>query len=145
MSTDIYAIPTEQRNVMYASPQALRNLFSEENIEYVSKRCTECLQGVHPEGLKIIIAKPVIINVLDQVFTYYQQATVEPMLEQAIYVIVNDTKNFYETIEQNNKLNIWVTKQGGLEENAWGLASVPNVKIKQRDYYRGSGNGFLRY
>jgi hypothetical protein len=117
-------------------------LMSDITVELVSKKCTELLAGVHPEGRPIVFPKQSIINVLDSVYQSHtprvgdihsryiqadttQRNDVAEMINRAIKIITSQVRNEYEVAEQNSKLTIWTTVYGDFNEH--GLRSHPQI------------------
>ena len=121
-------------------------LFSNENLNIVSKKITQLLQGVHPEGRDIIVPHDKIAHVFSQflnneptnrelgdIYTRYniinpqQNCPIESIIERSISVIVDDISNQFGMIENNKKLTIWTTILGDF--NKHGLNSYSQSQI----------------
>ena len=97
----------------------------------MSKQITKGLAGVHPEGKNIIVPNDTIKSFADSVFLNTTQS-VDVMQQMIINYIITTIKSEYEVIENNNKLDIWVTKY---DLNS-GMQKFNDIKLnnKQRKY-----------
>ncbi len=84
-------------------------LYSPRSIQFMSEMITKGLQGVHPEGKKIIVKDDIIKSVADSIFQS-SFSSAEQMQAMVVNYIINHIKNETQMIQQNNKLSIWVTK-----------------------------------
>ena len=125
--------------------KTIEKLFSHENIQNMSRKITELLQGVNPDGRDIIVTDRVISAALSDIYEnttreyiggIYTKNNIilnEPrndfreMVNQTIGQIVGYVRNESEMIENNNKLTIWTTILGDF--NKEGLRSHPPIKI----------------
>jgi hypothetical protein len=101
--------------------------FSKRNILNISYEITRRLQGVHPDGKNIIVSDDNILSVMDSIYnnTYKD---VQKMTMMTIAYIVDYITTEFKTIEQNNKLNIWVTQY----TDDWGIKQVSKIKIREK-------------
>jgi hypothetical protein len=114
-------IPQDYREDCYYT------FFSKQNIFNISLEITKRLKGVHPEGKNIIVSDENIISVMDSVYnaTYKD---VQKMTMMTIAYIVDAISTEFKTIEQNNKLSIWVTQY----TDDWGIKQVPKLKMREK-------------
>jgi len=126
----------------------LQKYYSQTSLRTISKKVTELLNGVEPNGRPIIVTDEVIGNVMNDVYNYYVPAVgdiysrynipngpnpenyAQSMIDQTIELIVNYVKNQYEMSENNRKLTVWTTVLGDF--NAQGLRAHPEIKIRKR-------------
>ncbi len=101
--------------------------FSRNNVLNISSEVTRRLQGVHPEGKNIIVSDENILSVMDSFYnnTYKD---VEKLTMLTIAYIVDTITSEFDTIKQNNKLNIWVTQY----TDDYGIKQVPQIKIREK-------------
>lgn len=123
----------EYRYQIYASEtQKQRLLFSPWSIKLMQNQITFFLKDVHPEKLNIVVPEDTIVKVAD---SFYENTVAHLEVLQAMIVkfIVNAITEEYETINQNNKLSIWVTKY----DVETGMQKFNSVKLnnkKRRPY-----------
>ena len=124
-----------------------RWLFEPDTIRNISKKISELLEGVHPDGKTIIVTDNVIGNVLStiasncaaasigDIYTRYNIAHDRPIyytteiINRTIETIVSYYKTEYGMIENNKNLSIWNSILGGQNE----LGLLPHSKIKLRE------------
>jgi len=132
------------RFVGYEQNPELNNFFSNETVNFISKKVTQLLDGVHPENKHIVVPNKNIISVMNQVKNNYrppigdiysrlhissqiqQQNYISEMIDQVIETIVSYVRNTMEMEENNRKLTIWTTVYG--EFNAHGLQRTGRPK-----------------
>ena len=107
---------------------------SKPSIDLMSREITRKLEGVHPEGKRIVVPDYSILSVADSMYQN-QRMEVKVMQEMTINFIVNSIKSEYQILENNNKLSIWVQKydvDSGLQRLSNG-----DIKLnrKQRNSY----------
>ena len=125
----------------------IKKYFSKQTREIISHKCTELLQGVHPQGKRILIPDPTICEVMSHIQESYRPSTgdihsryivpsgvgpedyVQNMIDQVIETIVSQVKTQYITEECNRKLTIWTTVLGDF--NSEGLRSHAPLKINE--------------
>lgn len=106
--------------------------YSQKNINRISTKISQLLNGVHPEGKKILVPDNIILNVMDGIHED-NLGHVYEMNDNVISIIVNNIRNEFETIEQNNKLSIWNTQYGsGQDANEAGLRSHDHIKLRNK-------------
>jgi len=102
-------------------------LMSPQSFDYMSKEITRRLQGVHPEGKNIIVPQHTIKSVADSMYEANSMA-VDVLQEMTISYIVTQIKTEFETIQQNNKLSIWVQRY----DVSTGLQRVNGIKLNNK-------------
>jgi hypothetical protein len=135
-SSDTYkGLHSINTNYRYASGwqpgDRYNTLMSDRSLQFMSGVITENLKGVHPEGKNIIVPNDTIRSVADSIFQTSVQSA-DHMQKMVINYIANAIKNEYETIENNNKLDIWVTKydiESGLQQ-----FNSTKLNYKKRNY-----------
>src|SRR5271156_1033567 len=91
-----------------ARPDLYYTFFSKNNINNISTEITKRLTGVHPKGKNIIVPDQTIMSVMDSIYiNTYRDLDIMTMM--TIQYLVDYIKDEFETIEKNNKLNIWIT------------------------------------
>jgi hypothetical protein len=127
----------------------IKQYFSQDTINIISKKLTQLLQGVDPLNRPIIVTDRQIAYVMDSIYNSYRPPTsdiygrynvpsgtttesyVQNMIDQVIEVIYSDVKNNLEVAENNSKLSVWTTVLGeGLNQH--NLRSVPPIKTRVR-------------
>ena len=122
-----------------------KNYYNINNINLISRKLTELLQGVDPRGRPIIVPNQSIINVMDSVYQNFRPQTgdifsryniptgfnsddyISNMIDQTIEIIYSDVKNNLEIEENNKKLSVWTTVLGNFNDN--GLRSHAPIKV----------------
>ena len=128
--------------------QNYHELWSPNQLQIISDKITQLLQGVHPENRSIIVPYNTIGNVMSQVYetnrpkvgdiySRYQQGQTElqrndvrDIIDRTIEIIVSQIRNEYQMIEQNNKLTVWNSLYGDFNPN--GLRAHPPIKLRKR-------------
>ena len=116
----------------YTGRDRYAQLMSNESIMWMQGMITKFLQGIHPQGKKVIVSVDQIRSMADSVFqTGFADA--ENMQKMTVSLIVRAIKDEYETIAKNNSYSIWVTKY----DTESGLKQFDDVKLnnKQRSHY----------
>lgn len=109
------------------------DIYSKESVSKIGMEITKKLNGVHPEGKNIIIPVDTISSVIDAMYNKTPHVEFDVMVEMVINYITNQVKTEYQTIQQNNKLEIWVTNYdvtSGLQR-----FSAPKLNNKTRLSY----------
>lgn len=127
---------------------ALQEYYSPENVRTISKKITELLEGVEPNGRPIVVIDEVIGSVMNDVYNNFMPAPgdiysrynipngknpeeyVVSFIDQTIELIVNYVRNQYEMAENNRKLTAWSTVYGDF--NAQKLRSHSQIKIRNK-------------
>lgn len=104
------------------------NLLSQASIVMMSKEITKRLTGVHPEGKNIMVPDETIISVADTIYDNTNHATLEVIQQMIIGMIVNHIQSEYDTIQNNNKLDIWVTNYDG----DYGIQRINGIKLNRK-------------
>ncbi len=97
------------RYLFFDPRERYNELLSNDSIQLISQNVTKKLAGVHPEGKNIIVPEYTIRSVAENMFEY-NPMSVDVLQMMTINFIVSSIKEEFETIEKNNKLDIWVTK-----------------------------------
>ena len=130
---DLYPYNGRYRYVVGYTPSDRYNtLFSDRSINFISEMITKGLEGVHPEGKRIIVPDRTIRSVCDTIF---EGTTANPdvMQKMVIGFIIDSIRVEYETQIKNNKLSIWVTNYTPDS----GMKKFDGIKLnkKQRSHY----------
>ena len=121
--------------------------YSQNNIDKISKKITELLQGVDKQNRRIIIPNKTITNVMSDVYENFKPATgdiysrytipgsgnsnyLQTMIDQVINIITTDVKVNLGMDECNSKLSIWTTILGDFNEH--GLRRHAPIKLRER-------------
>jgi hypothetical protein len=130
------------------SNPSIRQYFSSKNINTISRKITQLLEGVDPHNRRIIVPNKTICSVMSSIYENFRPPTgdiygrynvpsgigadsyVQSMIDQTIEVIVSDVRNNLETEENNSKLSIWTTVLGSFNEN--GLRGHPVIKTREK-------------
>ena len=110
--------------------QEYRNLICQKNINMASEKITQLLDGVHPEGKRIVVPESTIRESIVSVFKSGDNYDVAKVLEEAINQIVQYIQDDYRSLKKNNTYSVWNNLFG--EENSHGL--MPYAPIKTREY-----------
>ena len=102
-------INNNYRYLSFKGRQRYDDIYSKQTVSRISVEITKKLKGVHPEGKNIIVPVETISSVIDSVYNKTPYAEFDVMVDMVINYIVNQIKTEYQTIQQNNKLSIWVT------------------------------------
>jgi hypothetical protein len=126
----------------------IKQYFSHETINIISRKLTQLLQGVDPKNRQIIIPDDKIGFVMDSIYQNYRPPTgdiygrynvpsgdstvsyVQDMIDQVIEVIYADVKNNLEMEQYNSKLSAWVQVLGDFNDNQ--LRSYAPIKTRVR-------------
>ncbi len=114
----LHSINRNYRYFAWSSGDRYDALFSDKSIKFMSEFITAQLKGVHPEGKNIIVPEATIRSVADSIYETSQQSA-DVMQKMVINYITSAIKLEYETIQNNQKLDIWVTKydlESGLQQ-----------------------------
>lgn len=126
-------INNNYRYLNFKGRQRYNNIYSKDSISKISVEITKKLNGVHPEGKNIIVPVETITSVIDSIYNKTPYAEFDVMVDMVINYISNQIKTEYQTIQQNNKLSIWVTNYdvtSGLQR-----FSAPKLNNKTRLSY----------
>ncbi len=129
----LHSINNNYRYFAWSSGDRYDTLMSNQSVQFMSKLITNGLKGVHPEGKNIIVPDDTIRSVADSIYeTSVQSADV--MQKMVINYIIGTIKNEYQTIENNNKLDIWVTKY----DVESGLQQFNGIKLNNKQRHWGT-------
>lgn len=153
MSNNIYYDYDEKyRNVgqEFNDDPLVKNFFSKNTVDPISKMVTKMLDGVDEYGREIIVPDNRILEVMNSVYYSYNPRNgfdsamthyeyFDNLVGQTISRIVYDVKNTLQYESCMNKKNIWTTlldgpKQGSVEGefNESGLRSYAPIKLKNK-------------
>jgi len=139
------------RYVGYEQNPQLNSFFSNDTINFISKKVTQLLEGVHPENKHIVVSKKNIISVMNNVYSNFRppvgdiysrhhipsqnnvEGYVPEMVDRVIETITSYVRNTIEMEENNKKLTIWTTVYGDF--NAHGLRRT-GISLKCVKYKR---------
>ena len=93
----------------YSDEPVRHAFFNTSNLRYISNTITKKLQGVHPEGKKIIVPDQEILKMMTNV-SLNNYNDINLMNDMVVNIIVDYIKDEFEMTAENNKLNIWVTQ-----------------------------------
>ena len=102
--------------------------FSQNVVDFISKRCTELLEGVDEKKREIIIPNKRIFEVMNTVYSSYNYPTgfdssiskeqyIQNMIGDSIARIVYDVKNTLQYEQCRNKYTIWTTLYGDFNKD----------------------------
>ena len=127
------------------SAYCIKKYYSHETRQIISHKVTELLEGVHPQGKKIVVTDSDICKTMSTIQNNYRPSVgdiysryiipskpenyVRDMIDQVIEAIVSQAKTQYITEECNRKLTVWTTVLGDF--NAEGLRSHSQLKIRE--------------
>lgn len=109
------------------SSNPMTSYFSQENVDMISKKLTELLDGVDPQGRKMIIPDKTIRSLLGAVYDA-RPGNPRDMVDIVMNTIVTQVKDETEIIAQNNKLSQWVVQYNG----DYGIKAYPEQKRQIR-------------
>lgn len=153
MSNNIYYDYDEKyRNIgqEFKEDPLVKNFFSKNTVDPISKMVTKMLNGVDEYGREIIVPDNRILEVMNSVYYSYNPRNgfdsamshseyFDSLVGQTISRIVYDVKNTLQYESCMNKKNIWTTlldgpKQGSVEGefNESGLRSYAPIKLKNK-------------
>ena len=152
MSNIYYEYDEHYRNVGHEFNEIplIKNFFSKNTVDPISKKITEMLNGVDEYGREIIVPDRRILEVMNSVYSSYNPRNgfdsamtpneyFDSLVGQTISRIVYDVKNTLEYESCMNKKNIWTTlldgpRQGSVEDefNTSGLRSYAPIKLKNK-------------
>ena len=140
----------------------IRKYFAQENVNIISNKITQLLDGVEPSGRRIVVPDKTIYNVLSQIYnsfrpptgdiySRYNIPTDEPtvdnnfqdMVDQTIEIIVSDVKNNLGMEELNKKLTVWTSVYGDFNSN--GLRAHPQIKVREKNTNNRGMVQFMNY
>ena len=126
----------------------IKQYFSKETVNTISKKITELLMGVDPLNRPIIVNDKNICNVMSSVYSSFRPQTgdiytryiipsgqgpqnyVTDMIDQVIEIIVSDIKISLEMEQYNKTLTKWTTVLGDF--NKHGLRQHAPIKVQNK-------------
>lgn len=122
----------------------LNRYFSKKNIDEISKKITEILQGVDNKNRRIIVPDKTINSIMISVYKnfipeigdiysryiqYKNQNMMQIMIDEVINIITTDVKTNLGIEQYNSTLTIWTTILGDFNKHK--LRSHPELNIKK--------------
>jgi hypothetical protein len=131
--------------VGYNQSECSKKFFSQHNIDKISCKITELLEGVDIKNRHIIVPDKIISSVMNSVYQNFRPEigdiytryiipstspvnNMQSMIDQTINIITTDIKVNMGMDECNSKLSIWTTILGDF--NKHGLRSHPPIKLR---------------
>jgi hypothetical protein len=131
--------------VGYNQSSCIKEFYSKHNVDKISQKITELLEGVDKNNRSILVPDKTIYSVMNSVcdnfmpetgdiYTRYNIASSSPvndiqrMIDETINIITTDVKVNLGMDECNSKLSIWTTILGDF--NKHGLRSHGPIKLK---------------
>lgn len=131
----------------YCGPSCMKKMYSKENLDKISCKITELLQGVDKYNRPIIVPYKTICSVLSSVYENFRPETgdiytryniptegggnyVQRMIDEVINIITTDVKVNLGMDQSNSKLSIWTTVLGDF--NKHNLRAHPKIKLRER-------------
>jgi hypothetical protein len=128
-------------------PSCEQKMFSPENIDQMSRKITQLLQGVDEKNRKIVVPKDTICSILSNINDNYRPEIgciysrftqpgsgsgneTQNIINQAINVIVSDVKVNMGMDQSNSQLSIWTTVLGDFNEH--NLRSHSKIKLREK-------------
>ena len=126
----------------------LNSMYSEPQLEAMSKEITKLLEGVDPENRPIIVSNENIASVMSNVYRFGTRTNIgdiysrfivpqaearndmRTIMNQTINIIVGNIKNQMEMEQANKKLTVWTTLLGDF--NKEGLRAHPPIKLRRK-------------
>ena len=127
-------------------PSCMQKFYSKNNINKMSCKITELLQGVDKNNRPIIVPDKTICDVMSGVYENYRPETgdiygrynvpkaretnhVQRMIDQVINIITTHIKDTLDMEKCNESLSIWTTVLGDFNEH--GLRSHSKIKLRE--------------
>jgi|SRR5690606_30829086 len=127
--------------------QTYHYLFSDQTIEWMSKKITYLLHGVSKTGQDIVVPKDTILSVLNSVYKTYRpqigdiysryniqqfepENNADHIITETIEIIVDQITNEYEIADINSNLSIWDSVLLGNGISRKGLRQYSTIKLK---------------
>jgi hypothetical protein len=123
----IYEMAHGGHQTLIEDSNAMTSYFSQQNIDLISKKLTELLDGVDPQGRRMIIPDTTIRSVMSAIYAG-RPGNPRDMTDMVMNTIVQQIKDETEIIQQNNKLSQWVVQYNG----DYGIKSYPEQKRQIR-------------
>lgn len=115
--------------------------FNMKVVKHISKECTRLLTGLYPDHKSVEVSVKNILSVMDSVYQQRPHVDINEMIKMVISFIVQHIKIEFETIENNNKLNIDVW----LLDGSYGIVGHPEIKLNNKQHRRTYGDFDVRY
>lgn len=106
------------------------DFFDQTNLDSISAKVTQLLQGVHPEDKRIVVPDTTLNHVMSRVYDD-DRGNSRDMTDHVIAIVVDQIRDEFETIAQNNKLSIWTTQYNG-DCDSHGLLRHPKIKLRNK-------------
>lgn len=110
--------------------QKYASLISQITVNMVSEKITQQLEGVHPEGKKIIVPDLTIRNMLSSKFKLFPSYDQPKIIDESVGMIVGFIRNDFQAIKTNQQYSIWTTILG--ENNEYGMTAMPPIKLNRK-------------
>ena len=138
---------TDHRCDEYCGPSCMKQMYSKENLDRISCKITELLQGVDKNDRPIVVPHKTICSVMSAVYENFRPETgdiygrynipktgggnyAQRMIDEVINIITTDVKVNLGMDECNSKLSIWTTVLGDFNEH--GLRQHPKIKLREK-------------
>jgi len=135
------------KHVGFEENADMRAFFSRSNVQKISNKITELLQGVDEYNRPIRVTDNVITNVMSSVYDSFLPKTgdiftryiipqetgqnyLRTLTDRAINIIVTNIRNEMEMAQNNAKLTVWTTVLGDFNEH--GLRSHSRIKLREK-------------
>jgi len=115
--------------------------FNIEVVGHIQKQCAKLLDGLYPDKQRVMVSVENILSVMDSVYQQRPHVEITELIKMVISFIVQHIKIEYETIENNNKLNIDVL----LYDGSYGIISKSPIKLNEKKFRRSYANFSIRY
>jgi hypothetical protein len=128
--------------------QFISTLFAESTVRFISRRISEMLHGLDPEGRTMYVDDEKIRQVLSSVYSngtrlgvgdmytrdhiipHEERDDIQNFIQQTISICVRSVRNQFDMNAINAKLDKWTTVLG--ESNAHGLRAHAPIKRRER-------------
>lgn len=110
-------------------------------VKHISKECTRLLTGLYPDHKSVEVSVKNILSVMDSVYQQRPHVDINEMIKMVISFIVQHIKIEFETIENNNKLNIDVI----LYDGSYGVSRINDIKLNNKKHRRTYADFDVRY
>jgi hypothetical protein len=135
------------RYVGYEENESARFLFSIENLNNISRKITQLLDGVEPTGRPILVPRDTIASVMSNIYGNFvaptsdiysryiipngqPQVLTQYIVDQTIETIVSTVRTDYAMRANNAKLTAWTTVYGNFNEH--GLRAHSIIKVQEK-------------
>ena len=126
----------------------LNSMYSEPQLDAISKAITRLLEGVDPENRPIIVSNENIASVMSSVYRFGTRQNIgdiysrfivpqaearndmRSIINQTINIIVSNIKNQMQMEQANKKLTVWTTLLGDF--NKEGLRAHAPIKLRRK-------------